>query len=151
MHGDVAEGSPGLISMIVADLFERVSKCPELKSKVNVSFVEMYNDKIFDLMVKKVDQVALRIREHRTLGPFVDGASLHDIASADQFEELRATACKRMRTAPTEISKSSSRSHTVVTLTWDTVEAADGAGKSAASKSRKMVLPQTTRHCGLDK
>jgi hypothetical protein len=155
MHGDPASDAPGLISMMVADLFQRVALVEQTKSTVTVSFVEMYNDKIFDLLVpKKVEEVSLRIREHKTNGPFVDGVSVHEIESPAQFEELHAQACKKMRTAPTEISKSSSRSHTVVTISWDTVEA-------LTKKSRKMVgyiylcertspaaLPATCLHWG---
>ena len=149
MHGDRTTGQLGLVSMTAADLFAMVRRDPQARSKVTVSFVELYNDKAYDLLAPKPTpaevgtrgaadaDASLRVREDKPLGPFVDGATVKQIATAEEFEALRTRACARMRTAPTEISKASSRSHTLVTFDWDSSHTDDQGVRY--NKHRKMV------------
>uniref|UniRef100_H3AG65 Kinesin family member 13B n=1 Tax=Latimeria chalumnae TaxID=7897 RepID=H3AG65_LATCH len=68
---------PGLIPRLCSALFERTQKQEnaEQSFKVEVSFMEIYNEKVRDLLDPKGSRQALKVREHKVLGPYVDGLS----------------------------------------------------------------------------
>lgn len=47
----------------------------ELTYKVEVSYMEIYNEKVHDLLDPKPNKQSLKVREHNVLGPYVDGLS----------------------------------------------------------------------------
>ena len=47
---------------------------PENQTKVEVSYMEIYNEKVFDLLdLTSTTKAGLKVREHNVLGPYVDG------------------------------------------------------------------------------
>ena len=47
---------------------------PNTSFKVEVSYMEIYNEKVKDLLrVGKAKKANLRVREHKVLGPYVEG------------------------------------------------------------------------------
>ena len=65
---------PGLIPQIAQNIFERIETASEIegvKSEVEVSYMEIYCEKVRDLLGKQSDK-ALRVREHPALGPYVE-------------------------------------------------------------------------------
>uniref|UniRef100_A0A8B9GMY0 Kinesin-like protein unc-104 n=1 Tax=Astyanax mexicanus TaxID=7994 RepID=A0A8B9GMY0_ASTMX len=75
MMGSVDQ--PGLIPRLCCSLFERVGReGNETHSfKVEVSYMEIYNEKVRDLLDPKGNRQSLKVREHKVLGPYVDGLS----------------------------------------------------------------------------
>uniref|UniRef100_UPI00358E141F kinesin-like protein KIF13A n=1 Tax=Myxine glutinosa TaxID=7769 RepID=UPI00358E141F len=73
---------PGLIPRLCSELFTRVAKeqCEELMVKVEVSYMEIYNERVRDLLDPKSGRT-LRVREHKILGPYVDELSQLAVAS----------------------------------------------------------------------
>eukprot|EP00064_Thunnus_orientalis_P016859 superscaffoldBa00003432_g16931 len=74
---------PGLIPRLCSSLFSRiVQEAREGETfTVEVSFMEIYNEKVRDLLDPKGNRQALRVREHKVLGPYVDGLSRLAVAS----------------------------------------------------------------------
>ena len=71
---------PGIIPRLCVSLFERISKSESKPSesceaKVEVSYMEIYNEKVFDLLDMTSNKSGLKVREHHLLGPYVDGLS----------------------------------------------------------------------------
>nr|XP_029503473.1 kinesin-like protein KIF13B [Oncorhynchus nerka] len=68
---------PGLIPRLCSSLFDRIlQEQREGESfTVEVSFMEIYNEKVRDLLDPKGSRQALRVREHKVFGPYVDGLS----------------------------------------------------------------------------
>ncbi|XP_036394227.1 kinesin-like protein KIF13A [Megalops cyprinoides] len=109
---------PGLIPRLCCSLFERVSKEDnETHSfKVEVSYMEIYNEKVRDLLDPKGSRQSLKVREHKVLGPYVDGLSQLAVTSFEDIESLMSEGNKSRTVAATNMNEESSRSHAVFSI-----------------------------------
>ena len=69
-----SEGDRGLIPRICETLFQKMVE--GTKYRVEVSYLEIYNEKVKDLL-KKGSTHNLKVREHPTTGPYVQDLSKH--------------------------------------------------------------------------
>lgn len=71
------ENNKGLIPRLCEDIFVSISetKSPVHSFKVEVSYIEIYNEKVRDLLDPSGSKLNLKVREHQLLGPYVDGLS----------------------------------------------------------------------------
>lgn len=109
---------PGLIPRLCGALFGRVSK-EENEShtfKVEVSFMEIYNEKVRDLLDPKGSRHSLKVREHKVLGPYVDGLSQLAVTCFEDIESLMSEGNKSRTVAATNMNEESSRSHAVFNI-----------------------------------
>lgn len=49
--------------------------------QVEVSYMEIYNERVHDLLDPETTRRSLRVREHAVLGPYVDGLSQLAVSS----------------------------------------------------------------------
>uniref|UniRef100_A0A4W3IBF0 Kinesin family member 13A n=1 Tax=Callorhinchus milii TaxID=7868 RepID=A0A4W3IBF0_CALMI len=116
MMGNVEQ--PGLIPRLCGALFERVSKeeCESHTFKVEVSYMEIYNEKVRDLLDPKGSRHSLKVREHKVLGPYVDGLSQLAVTGFEDIESLMSEGNKSRTVAATNMNEESSRSHAVFNI-----------------------------------
>ncbi|XP_062322769.1 kinesin-like protein KIF13A isoform X2 [Osmerus eperlanus] len=109
---------PGLIPRLCCTLFERVSReDSEAHSfKVEVSYMEIYNEKVRDLLDPKGSRQSLKVREHKVLGPYVDGLSQLAVTNFEDIEVLMSEGNKSRTVAATNMNEESSRSHGVFSI-----------------------------------
>uniref|UniRef100_A0A672SBG6 Kinesin-like protein KIF13B n=1 Tax=Sinocyclocheilus grahami TaxID=75366 RepID=A0A672SBG6_SINGR len=109
---------PGLIPRLCSSLFQRtVQEQREGESfTVEVSYMEIYNEKVRDLLDPKGSRQALRVREHNVLGPYVDGLSRLAVTSYKDIESLMSEGNKSRTVAATNMNEESSRSHAVFNI-----------------------------------
>uniref|UniRef100_A0A8C1VGG6 Kinesin-like protein n=1 Tax=Cyprinus carpio TaxID=7962 RepID=A0A8C1VGG6_CYPCA len=109
---------PGLIPRLCSSLFQRtVQEQREGESfTVEVSYMEIYNEKVRDLLDPKGSRQALRVREHKVLGPYVDGLSRLAVTSYKDIESLMSEGNKSRTVAATNMNEESSRSHAVFNI-----------------------------------
>uniref|UniRef100_A0A8C1KU12 Kinesin family member 13A n=1 Tax=Cyprinus carpio TaxID=7962 RepID=A0A8C1KU12_CYPCA len=109
---------PGLIPRLCCSLFERVSRDQnESQSfKVEVSYMEIYNEKVRDLLDPKGSRQSLKVREHKVLGPYVDGLSQLAVMNFEDIESLMSEGNKSRTVAATNMNEESSRSHAVFSV-----------------------------------
>ncbi|XP_052434844.1 kinesin-like protein KIF13A isoform X7 [Carassius gibelio] len=109
---------PGLIPRLCCSLFERVSRDQnESQSfKVEVSYMEIYNEKVRDLLDPKGSRQSLKVREHKVLGPYVDGLSQLAVMGFEDIESLMSEGNKSRTVAATNMNEESSRSHAVFSV-----------------------------------
>lgn len=81
---------------------------------VQMSFMEIYNEKVYDLLVPK-DQ-DLQIREDQTRSIFVSNLAQPSVNTMEEFNSLYETGVKNRSTAATSLNSNSSRSHSIVSL-----------------------------------
>lgn len=77
----------GIIPRFGFSLFERLAR--GLEVNVEMSYFEIYNEKIRDLLAEesgKGMRSALRVREHPQLGPYVEGLTSHSVATFDELQ-----------------------------------------------------------------
>ncbi|KAI5122123.1 hypothetical protein M0805_000771 [Coniferiporia weirii] len=109
----------GIIPLTCSELFVRVgdkmSADPNVTFTVEVSYIEIYNEKVRDLLNPK-NTGNLRVREHPSLGPYVEDLSKLVVSSYDEMMTLMDEGNKARTVAATNMNETSSRSHAVFTL-----------------------------------
>ncbi|XP_070533072.1 kinesin-like protein KIF13A isoform X2 [Ptychodera flava] len=109
----------GLIPRLCDSLFEGIANNddPTLSFKVEVSYMEIYNEKVRDLLDPKGGKTNLKVREHKIYGPYVDGLSTLAVSSFEDIESLMLEGNKSRTVAATNMNAESSRSHAVFNVT----------------------------------
>ncbi|XP_043392880.1 kinesin-like protein KIF18B isoform X1 [Chelonia mydas] len=106
-----SEKSPGIMYLTMVELYKRIEARKEEKScEVLISYQEVYNEQIHDLLEPKGP---LAIREDPEKGVVVQGLSFHQPKSAEQLLEMLASGNRNRTQHPTDANATSSRSHAV--------------------------------------
>lgn len=108
--------SPGLIPRICKELFIRmqIGQKSGTGYKTICSYLEIHNERVKDLLGKSSSQ--LRVREHRQLGPYVEGLSQHPVSNYSEIEDCIDRGNLLRTTASTKMNDISSRSHAIFTV-----------------------------------
>jgi len=109
----------GIIPRSMSGLFDGLRMSDATEWGVRVSFLELYNEEIFDLLSGNDDQSKLRLYEDGSRKGSVIIQGLEEVQVRDKrevFKILEKGSIKR-QTAETKMNASSSRSHTVFTVT----------------------------------
>uniref|UniRef100_A0A8D2L1S0 Kinesin family member 13A n=1 Tax=Varanus komodoensis TaxID=61221 RepID=A0A8D2L1S0_VARKO len=128
----------GLIPRLCCALFQRITvEENDLHTfKVEVSYMEIYNEKVRDLLDPKGSRQSLKVREHKVLGPYVDGLSQLAVTSFEDIESLMSEGNKSRTVAATNMNEESSRSHAVFNIVKvSKVSLVDLAGSERVSKT----------------
>ncbi|XP_004444575.1 kinesin-like protein unc-104 isoform X1 [Drosophila persimilis] len=117
MMGRQEEQQEGIIPMICQDLFTRIhdTETDELKYSVEVSYMEIYCERVRDLLNPK-NKGNLRVREHPLLGPYVEDLSKLAVTDYQDIHDLIDEGNKARTVAATNMNETSSRSHAVFTI-----------------------------------
>ncbi|KAM6942022.1 kinesin-like protein KIF16B isoform 1-T1 [Lycodopsis pacificus] len=115
-------GDAGLIPRFCEGLFSRIaaaSRWDEASFRTEVSYLEIYNERVRDLLRRKSSQTYnLRVREHPKNGPYVEDLSKHLVQNYSDVEELMEAGNINRTTASTDMNDVSSRSHAIFTLNF---------------------------------
>ncbi|NWR01424.1 KIF14 protein, partial [Paradoxornis webbianus] len=112
----------GIIPRLCEDLFNQIAQMDkeQVLYHLEMSFFEVYNEKIHDLLVFKAEngqkKQQLRVREHPVLGPYVEGLTVNVVRSYSDIQSWLELGNKQRATAATVMNDKSSRSHSVFTL-----------------------------------
>ncbi|RKF62045.1 putative kinesin-related motor protein [Erysiphe neolycopersici] len=109
----------GVIPQICQDMFiriENMQKDPNLRFTVEVSYLEIYNERVRDLLNPST-KGNLKVREHPSTGPYVEDLAKLVVGSFNEIEHLMDEGNKARTVAATNMNETSSRSHAVFTLT----------------------------------
>ncbi|XP_045674220.1 kinesin-like protein KIF14 isoform X1 [Phyllostomus hastatus] len=146
---------PGIIPRFCEDLFAQVAKTPEVKHHFEMSFFEIYNEKIHDLLVCKGEsgqtKQPLRVREHPVSGPYVEALTVNAVSSYSDVQGWLELGSKQRATAATGMNDKSSRSHAVLSLlvTRTQTECVDGEELEHRVTSRvNLVDLAGSERCG---
>ncbi|RLN08957.1 centromere-associated protein E [Panicum miliaceum] len=112
MHGD--QRSPGIIPLVVKDAFSIIQETPNREFLLRVSYLEIYNEVVNDLLNPAGQN--LRIREDPQ-GTFVEGIKEEVVLSPAHALSLIAAGEEHRHVGSTNFNLLSSRSHTIFTLT----------------------------------
>ena len=109
----------GIIPRALAQLFDELKVQQEAEFTVRTSFLELYNEEIFDLLSAQDDTTKLRLFEDSTKKGSVIVQGLEEVlvgSKSEVYKILERGSSKR-KTAATLMNAHSSRSHTVFTTT----------------------------------
>ncbi|KAL2160654.1 hypothetical protein VTH06DRAFT_1342 [Thermothelomyces fergusii] len=114
---------PGLIPRTCEDLFERIAaareETPNVSYHVRVSYFEVYNEHVRDLLVPLPPgqpPYYLKIRESPTEGPYVKDLTEVPVRSLAEILRYMRIGDGNRTTASTRMNDTSSRSHAVFTI-----------------------------------
>ena len=109
----------GVIPRICENMFERIvelQKDKNLTYTVEVSYLEIYNERVRDLL-NPTTKGNLKVREHPSTGPYVEDLAKLVVRSFPEIQHLMDEGNKARTVAATNMNETSSRSHAVFTLT----------------------------------
>lgn len=80
--------------------------------------MEIYNEKVQDLLIpiNKRPPEGHKIREHKTLGIYVEGMSKHFVDTYESIEKKMEEGGRNRSVAATAMNASSSRAHTIISI-----------------------------------
>ncbi|XP_062253184.1 stAR-related lipid transfer protein 9 [Platichthys flesus] len=114
--------SIGLTPRICQGLFRSEDTFPDGQnsSRVEISFLEIYNERVRDLLRggEQKKKASLRIREHPEKGPYVQDLSQHVVSDCKQAMDLLEEGIANRITAATHNHDASSRSHAIFTIQY---------------------------------
>ena len=119
MEGDLlSDEGKGIIPRSVDSLFKGVHDANEtIEFTFKVSYVEIYMEKIRDLLDNTKTNVNLAIREDKVKGIYIAGVTEIYVTSQEELLAIMSTGALNRATAATGMNEGSSRSHSVFTIT----------------------------------
>ncbi|KAE8125316.1 hypothetical protein FH972_020140 [Carpinus fangiana] len=135
MHGD--QRSPGIIPLAVKDAFSIIQETPNREFLLRVSYLEIYNEVINDLLNPAGQN--LKIREDAQ-GVFVEGIKEEVVLSPAHALSLIAAGEEHRHVGSTNFNLLSSRSHTIFTLTIESSPCGENSEGEAVSLSQLNLI-----------
>eukprot|EP00747_Dinoflagellata_sp_TGD_P066318 gnl/TRDRNA2_/TRDRNA2_154749_c0_seq1.p1 gnl/TRDRNA2_/TRDRNA2_154749_c0~~gnl/TRDRNA2_/TRDRNA2_154749_c0_seq1.p1 ORF type:complete len:1034 (-),score=214.84 gnl/TRDRNA2_/TRDRNA2_154749_c0_seq1:274-3291(-) len=110
---------PGVIPRVVDSLFQskaRLEAASEGEARIWVSYLEIYNEHIRDLLHPGNEQPDLKVVDHADLGVCVPGLVSTPCPQQSDVQRLMDFGTKKRVTSSTNMNATSSRSHAVFTI-----------------------------------
>lgn len=123
MYGD--KENPGVIPLAIQDLFKCISRQGDRQFILKVSFMEIYNEKIIDLLSDDQQDQPIKIKEDIRKGVFVSGLKEVLVISPEQIFSLIESGNYRRHVSHTRMNVQSSRSHTILRFEIESIRAND--------------------------
>jgi kinesin family protein 5 len=118
MIGDSSTSeTSGIIPRTALELFEKAKNISRGTLSFNVTFIEIYNETIRDLLDDKCRKSNLQIREDTSGEFFVNEVTEATIVNAKDLLKLMSRGSKNRAVGVTNMNEVSSRSHAVFTIT----------------------------------
>lgn len=134
--------SPGVIPLAITDIFSYIRETPSREFLLRVSYLEIYNEKIHDLLSMPTAsgvggnvQDEIKLREDSKRGVYATPLKEEIVQSPTQLLRVIARGDQARRTASTQFNARSSRSHAVVQIVVESRERVPGAGIGESKRS----------------
>ncbi|VDK84093.1 unnamed protein product [Litomosoides sigmodontis] len=119
-HSWNEDSSVGIVPRALQHIFTELESQDTEEFSVRVSYVELYNEELYDLLGSaELGHARLRLFEDSVRKGSVIVSGLEEVSVSDRLEvcELLKRGAEKRRTAATQMNLNSSRSHTVFTIT----------------------------------
>ncbi|KAL5119400.1 tubulin-dependent ATPase kip3 [Pleosporales sp. CAS-2024a] len=157
---------PGIIFMTMQELFEKIQELQETRvTEITLSYLEIYNETIRDLLVEGGSTTSLMLREDANQAVSVAGLSSHRPQNVQEVMDIIVRGNEYRTMSPTEANATSSRSHAVLQInvsskdrnasvnephTMATLSIIDLAGSERASATKNRG-PRLTEGANINK
>ncbi|VDO25659.1 unnamed protein product [Haemonchus placei] len=124
MTGDLERPElQGIIPNSFAHIFDHIAKCQQDTTfLVRVSYLEIYNEELRDLLAKDSHTSNLEIKEKADIGVYVKNLISIIVGSASQMQKLMEFGNKNRKVGATQMNEESSRSHAMFSVTVEASE-----------------------------
>jgi len=136
----------GIIPRACWDLFQQIDEKCDGDTEVKLSYLEIYNETLRDLLSSDSYDEHLRIRETLHGQVYVSGLSSHTVTSPQEVVMLMKEASSRRVVASTSLNECSSRSHAICVLrVTGLAETGDGGTEKFSSNLTFVDLAGSER------
>ncbi|ORZ35888.1 P-loop containing nucleoside triphosphate hydrolase protein, partial [Catenaria anguillulae PL171] len=140
----------GIIPNAFHQIFAHIASSPDRQFLVRVSFLEIYNEEVRDLLVPPppngTKPAALEVKEHPETGVYVKDLQAFPVQSVADMDALMDRGNKSRSVAATEMNATSSRSHSIFTITIESsAPGPDGTAHVVAGKLHLVDLAGSER------
>lgn len=108
---------PGIVFSTMKELFARKKGADDTEVDITLSYLEIYNETIRDLLNAKTSSSRLQMREVARKQVYVTNLSQHHPQNVQQVMDLIILGSKHRTVSPTAANAVSSRSHAVLQIT----------------------------------
>jgi len=116
----------GIVPITCNEIFTRIDnqKTETKRFEVMFSMLEIYNERTQDLLIDPSTrpQGGLKIREHKTLGVYVQDLSKHPVDCYESIETMMDEGQRNKSIGSTQMNATSSRAHTVITVEFKQID-----------------------------
>ncbi|KAK5709387.1 Kinesin-like protein kip2 [Elasticomyces elasticus] len=139
--------SPGVIPLAITDIFSYIRENPAREFLLRVSYLEIYNEKIYDLLTQSTpgqqQQEEIKLREDGKRGVYATPLKEEIVQSPNQLLRVIARGDMARRTSSTQFNARSSRSHAVVQIVVESRERTSNHGAYFEKEDRRSdrILP----------
>ncbi|KAL4759541.1 putative kinesin family protein (KipA) [Aspergillus foveolatus] len=136
--------SPGVIPLAITDIFSFIRETPHREFLLRVSYLEIYNEKIHDLLSASTGSSSedIKLREDSKRGVYATPLKEEIVQSPTQLLRVIARGDHARRTGSTQFNARSSRSHAVVQIV---VESRERVPTGTAQDRRSGLAPGGVR------
>ncbi|XP_075480653.1 kinesin-like protein KIN-7N [Primulina tabacum] len=124
------ENDPGIIHRAVKDLFANIKKSSNRKFVISVSYMEIYNEEIIDLLA--AEKKKLEIKENLLKGVHVAGLRVEIVNSVDEAFSLIQVGEARRHFGDMNMNARSSMSHTIFRMNLVDLAGSERAAQTQA-------------------
>ncbi|TQN71442.1 Kinesin-like protein 6 [Colletotrichum shisoi] len=108
---------PGIIFMTMQELFEKINeRSQEKTTEITLSYLEIYNETIRDLLIPGGSKQGLMLREDSNQAVSVAGLTSHHPKNVQEVMDMIVQGNEWRTVSPTEANATSSRSHAVLQI-----------------------------------
>ncbi|VUC22539.1 unnamed protein product [Clonostachys rosea] len=108
---------PGIIFLTMQELFEKIDeRSQEKTTELSLSYLEIYNETIRDLLVPGGSKAGLMLREDSNQAVTVSGLTSHHPKDVQEVMDMIVQGNEYRTVSPTEANATSSRSHAVLQI-----------------------------------
>ncbi|KAI1350770.1 kinesin motor domain-containing protein [Xylaria sp. FL0043] len=108
---------PGIIFLTMQELFEKINDCSDEKhTEISLSYLEIYNETIRDLLVPGGSKQGLMMREDSNQAVTVQGLTSHHPKDVQEVMDMIVQGNEYRTVSPTDANATSSRSHAVLQI-----------------------------------
>lgn len=117
----------GLISRSFDHIFEAMSVTTGVRYLPLVSYLEIYNENVRDLLNPTIATSSLILKEQPNEGVVVQNLSTHAVHSAEECEQLLTIGTKNRMVGATLMNAGSSRSHSIFVINLEQITTSNGS------------------------
>jgi len=140
MEGDIRSNTEkGIIPRSFEMIFDLIKTTFNTNYLIRVSFLELYNEEIIDLLSKSNDNQKLEIKENPEIGFYVKDLSNWVVKSPKDMVQLLEKGKELRHTAETKMNGRSSRSHSIFSIIVDNSTTDNTGGDHIRSGKLNLV------------
>ena len=134
-----SDGDDGVIQLAGHDIFAHINANTTQEFAVRISYIEIYNEEVKDLLVSGEDSAALNVRQNKDKIFFVNSIE-QTVSSMTELFNVMAKGEKNRNVSSTKMNDSSSRSHSILRITVEkSLKNGSSSSSSIASSTLNLV------------